>query len=131
MFKLEGKVALITGGASGIGESRARLFPKHGPRGEELRAIASDGDSFKKVLDVNVVGGFLGAKHAARVMVPTQKGCILFTASIASLLCVGVPHAYTSKHAIVGLAKSLSVELGEYGIRVNCISPHGLRLLCY
>ncbi|XP_017620741.1 short chain aldehyde dehydrogenase 1-like [Gossypium arboreum] len=187
--RLEEKVALITGGASGIGESTARLFLKHGAKvlivdvqdelgqslckelgtpdivtyihcdvtcetdvqnavdlavsrygkldimfnnagivgGDELRAIASDADSFKKVLDVNVVGGFLGAKHAARVMVPAQKGCILFTASVASLLCIGVPHAYTtSKHAIVGLAKSLSVELGGYGIRVNCISPHAV-----
>ncbi|TYH32206.1 hypothetical protein ES288_A01G233900v1 [Gossypium darwinii] len=161
--RLEEKVALITGGASGIGESTARLFLKHGAKvliadvqdelGQSLckelgtpdivtyihcdvtcetdvqnavdlavsryakldimfnnAAIASDGDSFKKVLDVNVVGGFLGAKHAARVMVPAQKGCILFTAS----------------HAIVGLAKSLSVELGGYGIRVNCISPHAV-----
>ncbi|KAG4215860.1 hypothetical protein ERO13_A01G203950v2 [Gossypium hirsutum] len=178
--RLEEKVALITGGASGIGESTARLFLKHGAKvliadvqdelGQSLckelgtpdivtyihcdvtcetdvqnavdlavsryakldimfnnAAIASDGDSFKKVLDVNVVGGFLGAKHAARVMVPAQKGCILFTASVASLLCIGVPHAYTtSKHAIVGLAKSLSVELGGYGIRVNCISPHAV-----
>ncbi|KAA3465093.1 secoisolariciresinol dehydrogenase-like [Gossypium australe] len=183
------KVALITGGASGLGESTARLFLKHGAKvliadvqdelGQSLRkelgtldiityihcdvtcemnvqnavdlavsrygkldimfnnagisgvgglrAIDSDGDSFKKVLDVNVVGGFFGAKLAAQVIVPVRKGCILFTASVASLLCVSVAHAYTtSKHAIVGLAKSLSVELGEYGIRVNCISPHAV-----
>ena len=33
-------------------------------------------------------------------------------------------HAYTaSKHAVVGLAKNLCVELGQFGIRVNCVSP--------
>ncbi|KAK8489171.1 hypothetical protein V6N11_046283 [Hibiscus sabdariffa] len=54
-------------------------------------------------------------------------GCILFTASVVSLTYIGTPHAYnTSKHAVVGLAKSLSVELGEHGIRVNCISPHAI-----
>ncbi|CAI0556172.1 unnamed protein product [Linum tenue] len=35
-----------------------------------------------------------------------------------------VPHVYTaSKHAVVGLVKNLCVELGGFGIRVNCISP--------
>ncbi|OMO68493.1 Short-chain dehydrogenase/reductase SDR [Corchorus olitorius] len=186
--RLQGKVALITGGASGIGASTARLFAKHGAKvltadvqdelghslskmnsdesisyvhcdvtsesdvknavdlavsrygkldimfnnagilgNIETRAVATDTDNFKRVLDVNLVGGFLGAKHAARVMIPAKKGCILFTASVASLVCVGVPHAYTtSKHGLVGLAKSLAVELGEYGIRVNSISPHAV-----
>ena len=36
-------------------------------------------------------------------------------------------HAYTaSKHAVVGLAKNLCVELGQFGIRVNCVSPFGV-----
>ncbi|KAF9616737.1 hypothetical protein IFM89_032256 [Coptis chinensis] len=35
-----------------------------------------------------------------------------------------VPHAYAaSKHAVLGLTKNLCVELGQHGIRVNCISP--------
>ncbi|KAK8494076.1 hypothetical protein V6N13_126151 [Hibiscus sabdariffa] len=187
--RIQGKVALITGGASGIGESTVRLFVKHGAEvliadvqdelsqslckelgtpdivsyvhcdvtcetdirnsvdlavsrygkldimfnnagitgDAELRSIGTDCDNFKRVLDVNVLGPFLGAKHAARVMIPAGKGCILFTASVVSLTYIGTPHAYnTSKHAVVGLAKSLSVELGEHGIRVNCISPHAI-----
>ncbi|XP_022746655.1 secoisolariciresinol dehydrogenase-like [Durio zibethinus] len=187
--RLEGKVALITGGASGIGESTTRVFVKHGAKvliadiqdelghslckelgswetisyihcdvtresdvqnavdlavskygkldimfnnagilGEpELRAIASNIEDFKRVYDVNVFGAFLGAKHASRVMIPAKKGCILFTASMLSMICTGLPHAYTtSKHAVVGLTKSLAVELGEYGIRVNCISPYAI-----
>lgn len=182
--RLEGRVAIITGGASGIGESTARLFVKHGAKvviadvqdelgrsickelGENITYVhcdvtsdsdvknvvdvaistygkldimynnagisgnldfsilGTDNENFKKVFDVNVYGGFLGAKHASRVMIPENKGVILFTSSVASMVSGESPHAYTmSKHAIVGLAKNLCVELGQYGIRVNCISP--------
>ncbi|KAK6231899.1 Short-chain dehydrogenase/reductase SDR - like 10 [Theobroma cacao] len=142
--RLEGKVALITGGASGLGESTARLFVQHGAKvliadiqddlghslcqelgtetisyvhcdvtcesdvqnavelavskygkldimlnnagimgHHEVRVTDADTGNFKTVFDINVLGGFLGAKHAARVMVPAKKGCILFTASLA------------------------------------------------
>ena len=81
-------------------------------------------EDFKRVLDINIFGAFLGAKHAARVMIPAKKGSILFTSSIASVMADDVSHAYVaSKHAVVGMVKNLSVELGQYGIRVNCVSP--------
>ncbi|RVX11976.1 Secoisolariciresinol dehydrogenase [Vitis vinifera] len=184
--RLEGKVAIITGGASGIGESTARLFVRHGAKviiadvqddiglsickalGSHGTAsfvhcdVTSDSDvknvvdtavskygkldimfnnagisgnldptilgteneNFRRVFDVNVYGAFLGAKHAARVMIPEKKGVILFTSSVASVTSGESPHAYTmSKHAVVGLTKNLCVELGQHGIRVNCISP--------
>ncbi|KAG8376784.1 hypothetical protein BUALT_Bualt09G0099900 [Buddleja alternifolia] len=84
----------------------------------------ADNDNFKRVFEVNVYGSFLGAKHAARVMIPARKGVILFTSSIASVVSGESPHSYTaSKHAVVGMMKNLCVELGQYGIRVNAISP--------
>ncbi|XP_021765565.1 secoisolariciresinol dehydrogenase-like [Chenopodium quinoa] len=89
--------------------------------------LGTTNENFKKVFDVNVYGGFLGAKHAARVMIPRKSGVILFTASLASVIGGQSPHAYTmSKHAIIGLMKNLCVELGQYGIRVNAISPGGV-----
>ncbi|RZC90823.1 hypothetical protein C5167_028650 [Papaver somniferum] len=188
--RLHGKVAIITGGATGIGESTARLFVRYGakvviadiqddlgqsvskdvdPTGQAISyvhcdvtkeadlenlvdstiekhgkldimynnagvvgtfgrsTVDTDFEEFKRVIDVNVLGSFLGAKHAARVMIPAKKGCILFTSSVASVIAGETPHAYTtSKHAIVGLTKNLCVELGQYGIRVNCISPFAL-----
>ncbi|KAH1123121.1 hypothetical protein J1N35_006281 [Gossypium stocksii] len=186
--RLDGKVALITGGASGLGECTAKLFVKNGakvliadiqdelgrsicqelgtenisyvhcdvtcesdvenavnlavskygkldimfnnagiPGDSEVRVTHAGTEDFKRVFDINVLGGFLGAKYAARVMVPAKKGCILFTASLASKISFGLPHAYkASKHAVAGLTKRLSVELGEHGIRVNCISPNGI-----
>lgn len=93
-----------------------------------VKVVDTDLESFKRVCEVNLIGGFLGAKHASRVMIEGKiKGCILFTSSIASVMYSDITHAYVaSKHAVVGLAKNLSVELGQYGIRVNCISPHAV-----
>ncbi|XP_071727076.1 short chain aldehyde dehydrogenase 1-like [Rutidosis leptorrhynchoides] len=197
LYRLQGKVAIVTGGASGFGESTVRLFAKHGAKvviadvqddlgrslcndlhfnsgkgsepGEnviyvhcdvtqdsdvqnvvdvtvstfgkldimfnnagipgtlDFKILDSGNENFKRVFDVNVFGSFLGAKHAARVMIPAKRGVILFTSSSASVISGESPHAYTvSKHAVVGLMKNLCVELGQHGIRVNCISPGGV-----
>ncbi|KAL0002435.1 hypothetical protein SO802_016216 [Lithocarpus litseifolius] len=90
----------------------------------ESRILESENDNFKRVLHVNIFGAFLGTKHAARVMIPAKKGSILFTSSLASILADDISHSYVaSKHAVVGMAKNLSVELGQYGIRVNFVAP--------
>jgi NAD(P)-dependent dehydrogenase (short-subunit alcohol dehydrogenase family) len=81
-------------------------------------------DAFRKVIDVNVVGVFLGLKHVLPVMLRQNKGSIINTASIAGL--VGAPEiaAYTaSKHAVIGLTKSAAVECAATGVRVNCVCP--------
>ncbi|KAL3618034.1 hypothetical protein CASFOL_038355 [Castilleja foliolosa] len=79
---------------------------------------------FQRVLEVNITGVFLGMKHAARVMGPARTGTIISTASLSSGISGGAPYAYAaSKHAVAGLTKSLAVELGPFGIRVNCVSP--------
>ncbi|KAL6202606.1 hypothetical protein ACLB2K_026314 [Fragaria x ananassa] len=177
--RLEGKVALITGGSSGIGESTARLFSKHGAKvvvadvqddlgrsvcnelnpssitfvhcdvtnekevenavntatakygkldimlnnpgiADEAKPSILDNDKaeLEKVRRVNLVGVLLGTKHAAR------RGAIINTASICSVVGGGATHAYrSSKNGVVGLTKNTAMELGQYGIRVNCVSP--------
>lgn len=79
---------------------------------------------FDRVLGVNLRGAVAGIKHAARVMVPSGSGSILCTASVSGLMAGLGPHPYTvSKFAIPGLVKSAAAELGQHGVRVNCISP--------
>ncbi|PIA28146.1 hypothetical protein AQUCO_07200057v1 [Aquilegia coerulea] len=185
--RLDGKVAIITGGANGIGERAVRIFWQNGAKvivadiqddlgqaicdelGENATYIHCDVSKeddvrnlvdtaitkygkldimynnagiiegrigsiltaekadLDKVIGVNLVGGFLGAKHAAKVMVPARKGSILFTASACASIAGLGSHAYTaSKCALVGLMKNLAAELGQYGIRVNSVSPYAV-----
>ncbi|MBV9456117.1 MAG: SDR family oxidoreductase [Bradyrhizobium sp.] len=81
-------------------------------------------EAFRKVLDVNVVGVFLGMKYVLPVMLKQNKGSIINTASIAGL--VGSPHiaVYSaSKHAVIGLTKSVAWECTGTGVRINCVCP--------
>ncbi|PRQ44060.1 putative secoisolariciresinol dehydrogenase [Rosa chinensis] len=186
--RLEGKVALITGGASGIGECTAKTFVNHGAKvviadvQDELahsvvesigsenctfvhcdvrdedqiknaveKAVATYGkldimfnnagiadenkariidntkDDFERVLGINVTGVFLGIKHASQPMIRARTGSIISTASVSSYIGGAASHAYAcSKHAVNGLTKNAAVELGQFGIRVNCLSPYAL-----
>ncbi|XP_019199444.1 PREDICTED: secoisolariciresinol dehydrogenase-like [Ipomoea nil] len=184
--RLEGKVAIITGAANGIGATTARLFAHHGCKviiadiddknglsvadeigpeyalfihcdvriesdvqhavdttvsrygkldimfsnagtagRRETSILEVNPENINLVFDTNVVGSFFCAKHAARVMIPAKKGSIIFSASAASEVFFGSYYAYTaSKCAVVGLCKSLCVEMGKYGIKANCVSPY-------
>jgi NAD(P)-dependent dehydrogenase (short-subunit alcohol dehydrogenase family) len=78
-------------------------------------------ESFRRVLDVNVVGVFLGMKH---VLLKQNKGSIINTASIAGLIGSPMIAVYSaSKHAVIGLTKSAAGECTGTGVRVNCVCP--------
>ena len=96
-----------------------------GPPTPDIRQVSLA--NFKRVLDVNLCGVFLGTKHAARVMIPRGRGSIVAIASVCSVAGGLGPHAYTaSKHGILGMVRETAAELGMYGIRVNCVSPYAV-----
>ncbi|CAI0375274.1 unnamed protein product, partial [Linum tenue] len=160
-----GKVAVITGGARGIGAGTAKLFAANGAHvviadvlddiGAALAASIGgryihckidimfnnagipgrdgsitnlDPGDTNRILAVNLQGVLNGIKHAARSMIRTgTRGSIICAASSAAVMGGLGSHGYTaSKGAVVAAARSSACELGEYGIRVNCISAHGV-----
>jgi NAD(P)-dependent dehydrogenase (short-subunit alcohol dehydrogenase family) len=184
--RLANKVAIITGGASGIGEATVRRFVAEGARvviadiqdqrgrqiAESLGANASyrhvdvgaesdvrgaiafavekfgrldilfnnagfggpggpvetlETDGWDTTMAVLLRGPFLGMKHAAPIMKRQGAGSIISTASVAGLVTGFGSHIYSAaKAALVHLTRSVATELGESGVRVNCICPGGI-----
>jgi len=79
-------------------------------------------DVFERVMAVNVVGSFLLAQHALRVMQP--GGSLIINSSVVGLTSdQGIAAYATSKHAVVGLMRTAAKEMAAKGIRVNTLHP--------
>ncbi|WP_120500513.1 SDR family oxidoreductase [Roseovarius sp. EL26] len=83
-----------------------------------------DYDAWKACVGVNLFGSFLTCRWAARVMRAQGNGSIIITTSTAGQWGYPYRSPYSSaKWALVGLTKTLAMELGPAGIRVNAIAP--------
>lgn len=75
---------------------------------------------YRKVWEMGALAGFLTGREAARVMLPRQKGTILFTGATASLRGAAGFSAFAgAKHALRALAQSMARELAPQGIHVG------------
>lgn len=81
---------------------------------------------YRKVWEMAAFAGFLTGREAARVMVPRQRGTILFTGATASLRGGNGYCAFAgAKHALRALAQSMARELGPLGIHVGHVVVDG------
>lgn len=81
-------------------------------------------EAWHQCLGVNLDGAMLAAKHGARLMKPAKKGVMIFTSSTAGLY--GSPYRapyVAAKWGVIGLMKTVAMELGPHGIRANAICP--------
>ena len=146
-ISLKGKTAIVTGGATGIGFAIAsELLDADanviilGRREEKLKEAANKlGERcsyYKKdyfdfteeeldtIIATQAKAPFLFSQAVAANMKKRKSGCILFISSLASILGMHDIQAYTlCKSGVKGLTRSLSRDLGPYGIRVNSLNP--------
>ncbi len=81
-------------------------------------------DTFRKVLDINVMGVVHCMKAQLAAMLPRGTGGIVNIASAAGIIGWAEHSAYVaSKHAIVGLTKTTGLEYAKSGIRINSVCP--------
>ncbi len=184
---LTGKVAVVTGGAGGIGEATGRMLVAEGARvviadvdeerGRQVvdqigdgaaftptdvsdidqvqaavdfavdhfggldimfnnagigtplkRFLPDDLEDFSRIMSVNLFGVIAGAQRAARYMKDHGGGCIINNASIAAITAgTGMISYRASKAAVAHATKCMAIDLAQYNIRVNCLTPAHIR----
>lgn len=100
------------------------LFANAGVSGRPVPVTEQTVEDWREVLAVNLIGPFLGIKHAAPVMARGGGGSIICTASVAALRSgAGATPYSASKAGVVSLVQTAANQLAGTGVRVNAICP--------
>jgi NAD(P)-dependent dehydrogenase (short-subunit alcohol dehydrogenase family) len=100
------------------------LYNNAGIEGRQAPITEYDINVFKRVLDVNVLGVYLGMRYVIPVMQKQKYGRIVNVASVGGLRGVMNQVAYVaSKHGVSGMTKNAALEYGRDGVVTNAIAP--------
>jgi NAD(P)-dependent dehydrogenase (short-subunit alcohol dehydrogenase family) len=132
-----GVVADVTDWA-GLREATAELHHSLGPASVVVAnaGVIADGEhieqlepsDWQRIIDVNLTGAFLTAKTAIPQLRAAEDASLILVSSVCGLTASAGFGAYNaSKHAVIGLARTLANELGPDGITVNAVCPGWVR----
>ena len=100
------------------------FFANAGIEGPVSDTLSYDEAAFDKVMAVNVKGVWLGLRAVLPHMIERRQGSVVITSSVAGVQgAPGITPYSTSKHAVIGLCRSVAKEVAPYNIRVNTVNP--------
>jgi NAD(P)-dependent dehydrogenase (short-subunit alcohol dehydrogenase family) len=100
------------------------FYNNAGIEGKQAKLAVYDMESFKKVIDINLMGVYYGLRFVIPVMQQQKSGRIVNATSVGGIRGVLNEGPYVaSKHAVSGLTKNAAVEYAEDGILINAIAP--------
>jgi NADP-dependent 3-hydroxy acid dehydrogenase YdfG len=96
--------------------------------GNYKKLVDTSAQDFDEMMDTNVRATFLFSRHAVPHMIAQRSGTVLMISSMAGIYGFPGEAVYcASKFAQIGFAQALDKELREYGIKVGCICPGGVK----
>ena len=104
------------------------LIANAGIAAYEMSTLELDEDEWDQMISVNLNGVWRSAKAVVpHIVAGGRGGSVVFTSSTAGLKGFhGIGHYVAAKHGLVGLMKSLAIELASHSIRVNTVHPTGV-----